>query len=420
MGKTIVIGGGVIGLLSAYELRRRGREVIVMDKGDLCRGASSGNAGWVTPSLSAPVPGPGVVSDSFKWMFQPESPLYVRPFSVPRMAGWLFSFWRNCSRSQYEKGFAALSKFNSTTMDDFDNLARAGVEFEMHELGLMYVFRQESAVVAMEKEMAEARKYAPIDSVKLSAAEARELEPALRPDIVGAINIATDRHVRPESLLKGAYEWLAANGAEFMPHTEVHEFVVEGRKITGVRTSRGVISADEVLIATGAESGSLAKQLGLFLPMQAGKGYSTTLEMTEKPIGRSMYLAESRVALAPYNGALRIAGTMELSGINNKMYERRIDAMINNASRYLSNLGEGRVLERWVGMRPMLPDGLPAIGAIPGIGNAYVAAGHAMLGVTLGPTTAVSIAELMVKGKSPYDITAFRPERFDRRAKSRA
>lgn len=407
-----MIGGGVIGLLSAYELRRRGRDVVVLDKGELKRGASSGNAGWVTPSLSAPVPQPGIVGDSLRWMLQPESPLYVSPAAVPRMAGWLFSFWRHCSVKHYERGLAALSKFNSTTMDDFDALKANGLRFEMHRLGLMYVFHGESAAAALERELQATSRHAPVEWERLSAAEARELEPLLRPELAGAINISSDRHVRPESLLAGAYEWLTENGVDLRPHAEALDFIVESGRVTEVRLADGVIEADEVLIATGAEAGRLSRRAGLNLPMQAGKGYSITIEMDELPIGRSMYLAESRVALAPYNGALRIAGTMELSGINLTMRERRIDAMVRNANRYLTGLGDGRVVERWVGMRPMLPDGLPAIGRTPGLPNVYVASGHAMLGVTLGPTTAASIAELMVTGKAKYDISAFEPTRF--------
>lgn len=383
-----------------------------MDKGDMCRGASSGNAGWVTPSLSAPVPAPGLVSDSLRWMLQPESPLYVQPTAVPQMASWLFSFWRNCNAQQYERGLAALSKFNGTTMDDFDALVENGVRFEMHRLGLMYVFREQQAVESMEREMAEASMYAPIDAVKMTPAEAREVEPGLRADIAGAITINSDRHVRPESLLQGVYEWLQQHDVELAPGTEVVDFDIEDGKVVGVRTPNGVVAAEQVLIATGAEASSLSKRAGFNLPMQAGKGYSMTLEMEQPPIGRSMYLAESRVALAPYEGALRIAGTMELSGINNTLHERRIDAMVSNAHRYLTNLGDGQVVERWVGMRPMLPDGLPAIGRTPNFDNVFVASGHAMLGVTLGPTTAVAIADLMVTGQSKYDITAFAPDRF--------
>src|SRR5690625_2189344 len=141
------------------------------------RGASSGNAGWVTPSLSAPVPQPGIVRDSLRWMLQPESPLYVRPAAVPQMAGWLFSFWRNCNVEQYERGLAALSKFNSTTFHDFDALVEGGVRFEMHRLGLMYVFRSESAAGSLERELQASSKYAPIDWERMSSDDAREAEP---------------------------------------------------------------------------------------------------------------------------------------------------------------------------------------------------------------------------------------------------
>lgn len=414
MSKAIVIGGGVIGLLSAYQLRKRGRDVVIIDKGNLGRGSSSGNAGWVTPSLSGPVPAPGIVSDSIKWMLQPESPLYVKPSAIPKMAGWLISFWRHCSPRHYRRGLIALSRFNETTMQDFDALIKDGLDFEMHRSGLMYVFLDQSTVQSMEQEVKEASEFAPIDWLKLTPDEAREIEPALKPEITGAILIESDRHVRPESLLKAVSAWIAQNGVEIMPHTEVTDLAFEDDRVIGVQTSNGLVRGDQVLIAAGAEAGFLSRRARLNLPMQAGKGYSTTMEMDKPPISRSMYLVESRVALTPFKGAMRIAGTMELSGINTKMHERRIDAMVRNANRYL-DLKIGKVVERWVGMRPMLPDGLPAIGRTAAFDNVFIAAGHAMLGVTLGPTTAVAIAELMTTGQSPYDLTAFDPNRFDRR-----
>lgn len=414
MGKTIVIGGGVIGLLSAYELRRRGREVVVLDKGEMRRGSSSGNAGWITPSLSAPVPAPGLVANSLRWMLKPKSPLHIRPAAVPQIAGWLFSFWRHCNVGSYERGLSALSKFNETTIADYDALVAGGLRFEMHDVGLMYVFLTEKALRATERELETTSKFAPIDAVKMDAAEALSYEPALRPDIFAAIYIRSDRHVRPESLLAGAYEWLQQNGVELRSHTAVLDFAMEGGRVRGVRTAEGVIDAAEVLIATGAESGLLARRLGLHLPMQAGKGYSMTMEMETPPVRRNLMLAEARVGIAPYKGAVRIAGTMELSGINTTMRQERVDALLDNARRYIGGLGAAPVVERWVGMRPMLPDGLPAIGRVRGIDNVYIASGHVMLGVTLGPTTATAIAELMVTGRAKNDLVPFDPNRFDR------
>lgn len=416
MARSIIIGGGVIGLLSAYELRRRGRDVIVIDKGNFGQGASAGNAGWITPSLSAPVPAPGLVAQSIKWMLRPDSPLYVKPSVVPGMLGWLLEFWRHCNVEKYEQGRSALGMLNRLSLRDFDRLAEQGLDFEMHSAGLLYVFRTEEALRAYLDDLAHWEEFGASEPKRLTPDEARELEPALRPEIIGGLLVESERHVRPEKLLSAAEQWLRANGADMRAHTEVADLVIQDGRVTGVRVKGGdVIEGDEVLLATGAEAASLAARAGFELPMQAGKGYSLTIRNPKLKLGRSMYLVEGRVALAPYDGALRLAGTMELSGINTNLYEERIAGIRKSADLYLTDWSEGDEIIPWVGMRPMLPDGLPAIGRAPTIPNFYIASGHAMLGVTLGPTTAALIADLMTKGQTEIDLTPFDPARFDRR-----
>lgn len=416
MARSIIIGGGVIGLLSAYELRRRGRDVIVIDKGNFGQGASAGNAGWITPSLSAPVPAPGLVAQSIKWMLRPDSPLYVKPSVVPGMLGWLLEFWRHCNVEKYEQGRSALGMLNRLSLRDFDRLAEQGLDFEMHSAGLLYVFRTEEALRAYLDDLAHWEEFGASEPKRLTPDEARELEPALRPEIIGGLLVESERHVRPEKLLSAAEQWLRANGADMRAHTEVADLVIQDGRVTGVRVKGGdVIEGDEVLLATGAEAASLAARAGFELPMQAGKGYSLTIRNPKLKLGRSMYLVEGRVALAPYDGALRLAGTMELSGINTNLYEERIAGIRKSAGLYLTDWSDGDEIIPWVGMRPMLPDGLPAIGRAPTIPNFYIASGHAMLGVTLGPTTAALIADLMTKGQAEIDLTPFDPARFDRR-----
>lgn len=415
MARTIIIGGGVIGLLSAYELRRRGRDVIVIDKGNFGQGASSGNAGWVTPSLSAPVPAPGLVAQSFKWMLRPDSPLYVRPSIVPGMLGWLLEFWRHCNVEKYEQGRDALAQLNRLSLRDFDALAEQGLEFEMHSAGLMYVCRTHAGMQSMLDDLAHWESFGASEPLQFSADEARERVPALRPDIIGALLVESERHVRPEKLLASAEQWLRENGAELRSHTEVVDLIIQDGQITGVRTKGGVdgvIDGDEVLLATGAEAASLASRAGFDLPMQAGKGYSLTIRNPGLQLPHSMYLVEGRVALAPYEGALRVAGTMELSGINTHLYEQRIAGIRRSTDLYLTDWEDGDETDVWVGMRPMLPDGLPAIGRSPTVPNFYVASGHAMLGVTLGPTTAALIADLMTRDEAEVDLSPFDPGRF--------
>ena len=416
MARSIIIGGGVIGLLSAYELRRRGRDVIVIDKGNFGQGASAGNAGWITPSLSAPVPAPGLVAQSIKWMLRPDSPLYVKPSVVPGMLGWLLEFWRHCNVEKYEQGRSALGMLNRLSLRDFDRLAEQGLDFEMHSAGLLYVFRTEEALRAYLDDLAHWEEFGASEPKRLTPDEARELEPALRPEIIGGLLVESERHVRPEKLLSAAEQWLRANGADMRAHTEVADLVIQDGRVTGVRVKGGdVIEGDEVLLATGAEAASLAARAGFELPMQAGKGYSLTIRNPKLKLGRSMYLVEGRVALAPYDGALRLAGTMELSGINTNLYEERIAGIRKSADLDLTDWSDGDEIIPWVGMRPRLPDGLPAIGRAPTIPNFYIASGHAMLGVTLGPTTAALIADLMTKGQAEIDLTPFDPARFDRR-----
>lgn len=411
--QTVIIGGGTIGLLSAYELRRRGRSVVVIDKGEPGQGASAGNAGWITPSLSGPVPAPGIVAQSIRWMLRPDSPLYIRPASVPRMLSWLISFWRHCGERYYRAGFTALAEFNRTTMRDFDALKAAGLDFEMHSDGLLFVCQEEKTIQRLMREFNELAAYDFGEPVHYTREETLDLEPALQPVVKGSVWMPRERHVRPESLNAAVLDWLRRNGVDVRTGTKVTRLALQKGRVRGVETTQGFVEAEQVLIATGAEAAELARQADFYLPMQAGKGYSITVDDPVLKLGRPMYMEEVRVAVSPYNGALRIAGTMELSGVNNVLDSRRVEAIRRGATRFLGDWEAGKSSRAWVGMRPMLPDGLPAIGRAPGYDNLFVASGHAMLGITLGPTTAVAIAQLMNEEPLEFNLKPFDPGRFN-------
>lgn len=408
------MGAGVIGLLCAFELRQRGFDVIVVDKDEPGAGASRGNAGWIVPSLSGPVPQPGLVWTSLKWMLRPDSPLYIQPAALPRLLGWLWSFWRHCNAAAYGAGLAAVARLNRDTMDLFDRLAEAGVAFEMHRSGLLFVFAKPGSLDHLLSDLAAIERFGFGPARRLSADEVRELEPALRSDVAGGVLAEHDRHVRPESLVAGLVDWLRARGVRFLVPRRATSWKVKNGRVLGIDTDRGYLAADQVLLAGGAETGLLARQAGFRLPMQAGKGYSLTVERPRLVLRRPLYLEEARIACSPFDGALRISGTMELSGINRRLDPRRVEALSRNADRYLPGWREGDGVSVWTGMRPLLPDGLPAIGRAPGYENLFVAVGHAMLGVTLGPATAVAVADLMTRGESGYDLRPFDPGRFGR------
>ena len=434
MGRTVVIGAGIIGLACAYELRRRGEDVVVLDKSEPGAAASAGNAGWITPSLSGPVAAPGIVRQSVKWILRPDSPLYMRPRADAMFLSWLLSFCRHCTERAYQAGLDAVATLNAQTMTLYDALVADGVRFEMRRQGVLFAFLSRTALEHAAADLDRMRSHGYGIARHLTGPEARDLEPILSSAVLGGIVVDEERHVRPESLTAGLVARLVEMRATIRAGLEATGFrtprassmvpaqnkstlshnTASAGTVRAVTTANGSIEADRFVIAAGAWSADLTRKLGFRLPMQAGKGYSITLLGAAPRIGRPLYLDEARVAVSSFDGAFRLAGTMELSGINTHLDQRRVEAIRRSADRYLVNWRHGSHEDIWVGMRPLTPDGLPVIGAVPGYNNVYLATGHAMLGITLAPATAAALAGLMLEGTSTVDLRPFEPARFVR------
>lgn len=414
MTRVIVVGGGVVGLAAAFELRRRGAEVTVLDKGKFGEGSSYGNAGWITPSLSAPVPAPGLVIDSLKWMLSRDSPLYIKPTAIPQLAPWLFRFWRHCNPKDYQAGFEATIRLGEDSMERYDALVAAGVDFEMHQTGLLYAYMDLDYMARAVDELMQLQEIGYQPPVIMHGKELHDFEPSLTAQITSAAWVREERHVRPESLTAGLVRWLENAGAELRSHSEVTGFRQHRGTVQAVDTQDETLEADQVLIAAGAWSGQVAKLAGVQIPMQAGKGYNITIQNPEAKVNHSMYFPEARIACTPFDHALRIAGTMELSGINAILDTRRVDAIRRGADRAIRNWSRGTGETIWAGMRPMTPDGLPVLGLAPKHDNLFLATGHAMMGVSLAPSTGAVIADLMCNGTARMDLSPFDANRFER------
>jgi D-amino-acid dehydrogenase len=272
------------------------------------------------------------------------------------------------------------------------------------------VFRQQAA---LEGELAILELTGYSDRLEhLSPEELATAEPALAGPFAGGILATPERHVRPESLCAGLAEAVRKLGGQILESTTVESLVFENNQVKVVATSVGPIEADAVVIATGAEAGRLAAQAGSQLPMQAGKGYSITIDNPQTRVNTPLYITESKLAITPFAGALRVSGTMELSGINSDIDPRRLSALEQAAERDMPGVFEGGSREPWVGMRPITPDGLPILGALPGRDTVYVASGHQMLGMTLGPSTGKALAGLILNNDPGVDLSAFAPGRF--------
>lgn len=408
--RTVVVGGGVIGLACAYELARLGEAVVVVDKGRSGMACSEGNAGWIVPSVSDPLPAPGLVLTSLRWMLSRDSPLYIAPRAAPGLARFLWRFWRHCNARDFTAGFHAVATLNRLTLTLFDRLAADGLPIELHRDGLLYVFRQRELLDkalglfdVLSQYGYERPKVIPGDGL-------RELEPALSRDVTAGYFLRQEYHVRPETLSRAYVARIRELGGEVREGVAVIGAAHDNGRLTGVETEGETIPADRVLLAAGAWTGQVARRFGLRLPVEAGKGYSLTVD-APPAFRRPLYLGDVKVGSTPFDGAYRFAGTMELSGVNDRFDRRRLAAIRRAIGRYFREpIAEGAAAE-WMGMRPLTPDGLPMLGQA-GPGNLFVATGHAMLGITLAPATGVAMSRLMTGRPVGTPLEAFSPTRF--------
>ncbi len=413
MSRTVVIGGGVIGLACAYALRKQGEEVTVLDSAEPGAGCSKGNAGWIVPTLAEPLPTPGLTWTSMLWLLRRDSPLHIDPRAAFGLAPWLWTFWRHCNADAFQSGRRAWEIIANDVMESFDALAADGVHFEMHRAGLLFVFLREAAMRAMRHETGAIPAAHGREPQVFTGKDLRDFEPSISDAVTTGLWVEQERHVRPETLCAGLAQWLTTHGAEVRSGAAVTSGHLDGKILRAVRTTRGDVTGDRFLIAAGARSGLLSNAIsGVPLPIQAGKGYSITVPASRSRFRRPLYLEEARLAVTPFDGGYRFAGTMELSGVNERLVSDRIAAIRHSAQRYLTLEAEALTGIEWVGMRPLAPDGLPVMGPIPGRPNVFVATGHGMLGVTTALTTARLMSELIVRGRASANLSALDPGRF--------
>ncbi|WP_405988291.1 NAD(P)/FAD-dependent oxidoreductase [Streptomyces sp. NBC_00986] len=413
-GPVVVVGGGVVGLCTAYYLAEAGLEVEVVERRALGSGASRGNAGWVCLSHSTPVPAPGVVRYALRSLGRPDSPLYLRPLPDPAFVRWLWRFWRSSTPAAFRRGYTAIAELNRTTFDLFDGLRAAGVETGLTRPGMVHAFLSPAEArhhLAVQRQMAHGRYPLPDDVV--TGDEARLLDPALSDRVRAAYLVEGEGVVDPEAFARALGEALTASGVKIHEDTEATGFRTEGDRVTALRTATGEIPCSAAVIAAGTRSSDLLGSLGHPLPLQAGKGYSFSVDLDPAP-RHTLYFGERRAVASPIGLTTRIGGTMELSGNNNRLDWRRVVAVALASRHYLGRWFDdpddlvSLIRDPWVGGRPFLPDGLPVIDRVPGHDNAFAATGHGMLGVTLGPVTGHHLADYVRTGRRPDVLTPFR------------
>lgn len=410
--RVVVVGAGVIGAASAYHLARNGHEVVVIEAGRIGTGASWGNAGWICPAETGPVAAPGMVLQGLKWMLKSDSPLYIKPqLSVP-FVRFLLQTAAKCNEQDYRAGLRANIALFADSMQWFDEYARDGVDFEMYNQGLLMAFLGETKYEhhAHDLDIAEA---AGLEPRRLTGDPLREQEPALSDEVKAGIYYPFERGIRSETITPGLVRRARELGVEFKENTPFEGVVKTGDRVTAVKTPEGRMLCDAVVVAAGVWSARVAKQFGVTLPIQPGKGYSIEYAQAPVQLRQPISFTEKKCVGTPLGTSLRLAGTMEFSGFNPDVNRVRVDAIRTAPTRFIDGWTAPQADgEPWAGFRPMTPDSLSIIGKLGNHDNAYIAAGHGMYGVTLAPATAGAVVEMVESRRVPERLAPFSPTRF--------
>jgi D-amino-acid dehydrogenase len=411
-----IIGGGVAGVCSAYYLTEQGARVTLVDQGDIAAGSSYGNAGLIVPSHSLPLAAPGALASGLRWLLDPESPFYIQPRLDLALLGWVLRFTAACTESRMRQSIPVLRDLGQASRALHAQLAALdGMDYGYAARGLLMLYNTRRGFAAGQEEAQLLTEFGLTTEV-LDGAQARQREPVIRPEVLGAVRFPGDAHLTPALFMSQLARRVEAAGANILTRTEVLGFETGGRTVKRVRTTRGDFAPRQVVLAAGAWSPVLARQLRLNVPIQAAKGYSLTLQGASANPASAMLLGEARVAVtpmvSPHGPVLRLAGTLELAGLNFSINQRRVDAIRRAARDYLAGVDEMEPVEIWRGLRPCTPDGLPIIGRPQSLENLIVAAGHGMLGMSLGPITGQLVAQL-ASGRPPaLDLYPLRADRF--------
>jgi D-amino-acid dehydrogenase len=410
--RIVVVGGGIAGLCTAYYLRKAGATVSVFETRRVGSGASAGNAGWITPAQAGPLPEPGLLSYGVRSLVDPDSALYFQPRQLIRMLPWLVRFARRCNERDNVRGRIALAGLGLRSVELLEAMAADGVDFELQREPLLLAAQDPEHARAFLAQLEPlARLGFCIPGAVLGADEIRAVEPALSDAVRAGFVIEQHGVVQPLALVGALRDRLLELGVDVSEGTEVRDVDVDGSRVVSLRTSTGRQRCAGVVLAAGAWIAPLARLFGARLPIEAGKGYSFEVRPARMP-RHALMLLEPHVGCSPNGDRLRIAGTMEFSGINARLDRRRIESIVRGAVE-LIGAWEGPDEDTvWAGLRPIAPDGLPIIDRHARLENVFFAGAYSMLGMTLAAPAGDSLAGFVLTGRRPDVLEPFRATRF--------
>lgn len=400
--ETVVIGGGVIGGFTAYYLRKAGRNVTLIEKGRFGGGCSHGNCGYVSPSHVMPLCRTGQILNGIKGIFSTQRALRIKPRLSLSFWSWMLKFASRCNPTDMlEAGKARHALLQSAASLYREVIASEKMQVEWTTDGLLFVFRDQHEFDAYRKNDQWLRDNFGVSAEPMDGKELVRLEPALKPGLAGAWMYHIDSHLRPSRLMSELRRVLVESGVRIVENCEMKTFESQNGQASAVQTSTGRIAGREFVVATGSWTPFLNSELGCRIPIQPGKGYSITMARPKLCPKYPMILEECHVAITPFEQGYRVGSTMEFAGYDTTLNRTRLNYLRSGAAQYLHEPTADPVEEEWYGWRPMTWDGKPRIDRTPRFPNVWVAAGHNMLGISMGTATGKLVTEMMM-GTTPH------------------
>jgi D-amino-acid dehydrogenase len=417
MASAVVIGGGIIGLSSAYYLQQSGWQVTVVDKGDFTNNCSYGNAGYVCPSHFVPLASPGIISQGLRWMFNPQSPFYIQPRLNRQLIDWGFKFMRSATAQNVERNAEPLRDIALLSKQLYEEwLSLPGFDFAYLRKGLLEYFKTSEKEQHAHNTVQEAQ-HLGLQAKVLNAEEVQAMEPDAQLNIRGALWFGCDAHLYPGLVMQQMRQYLTTLGVIFVPNAEVNGFKKQGSQMKQVMAGLHSLPADMVVIAGGSWSRPLAKLAGANIPLVGGRGYSFTFSSKYLKLQHPAVLMEGHVALTPLNEQLtRLGGTMEITSLAAPPSMNRVLGIIKSAKAFYPNfnLPVPNLEDVWYGYRPVSPDGMPYIGRTRSYTNCIIATGHAMVGMSLGPATGKLVSQMANETATSVDVAPYAVHRFQK------
>jgi D-amino-acid dehydrogenase len=415
--KVLVLGGGVIGVTTAYYLARAGHEVEVVERRDgPGEETSFANAGQVSPGYSSPWAGPGVPMKAVKWLTMKHGPLVIRPKLDPAMWRWMLSMLRNCTSARYAINKARMVPIAEYSRDCLRALREeTGIAYDERSRGTLQLFRTQKQLDGVGQDIDVLRQFGVAYEV-LDRQGCIGAEPALAhagADFVGGLRLPGDETGDCRMFTKRLAKMAEELGVRFSYETEIRGIAMAGRAVTEVATSRGPRTADAYVMALGSYSPATVRPLGLDVPVFPVKGYSITVPLADNAMAPVSTIMDEtyKTAITRLGDRIRVGGTAELTGFDLTPRPARREALEHSFTDMFPHAGDTTKASFWCGLRPMTPDGPPLVGATS-VGRLYLNTGHGTLGWTMACGSASALADV-IGGKTPaVDMSAISLSRY--------